>query len=221
MKKRIVIIAAVSLIAIGSARYMQGDIFDSIGNFFSKDVPSFFKGVGSDIQKAYNESSQWVKNRANDLGKAFDKVGECAQVVPLGIEWTSKKAAYTVAKATLDVANKLQELDPELTGYRTALGSLIAAREAALAALNTGKYGAIAIGKVGEGFEFLTNNVLDIQKFSFKAGLAELKQGKLATCSIQATIAGKKVKLDDIKIDFQNVKEMAFSVAKSVASAVA
>ena len=219
MKKKIVIIVAVSLMALGAARYMQGDIFDSIGNFFSKDIPNFFKGVGSDIEKAYNESSQWVKNRANDLGKAFEKVGECAQVVPLGIEWTSKKAAYTVAKATLDVANKLQELDPELTGYRAALGSLITARETALAALNTGKYGAIAIGEVGKGFEALTNNVLDIQKLSFKAGLADLKMGKIATFSIQAKIAGKVIKLSNIKIDVKDVKGMALSLAKTIAGA--
>jgi len=220
MKKRLLILAAVGLAGTVVVTQLQGDVFDSIGDFFSKDIPNFFKGVGSDIQKAYNESSQWVKNRADDLGKAFDKVGECAQVVPLGIEWTSKKAAYAVAKATLDAAKTLQELDPELTGYRTALGSLIAARETALAALNTGKYGAIAIGKVGEGFELLTNNVLDIQKLSFRGGLAELKMGKIATFSIQAKIAGKTIKLNNIKIDMNDIKGMGLSLAKSIASAI-
>ncbi len=215
MKKHLLIALGVCIAAGISYHMLYSNVFD--------DIKSGFEKVGSGIKEGFQTVGNWFEDRANDLKKAFEKVGECIDVVPLGTEWAGKKAAYAVAKGVLDAAMQLQRLDPRRTALQTEKAGLVAARAGLVATRETGKAGleavrgmATATSVLGQVVGKAISGGFDIQRMEFDMNLADIKKGKLPKVGLTAIIAGKKIDFD-LQINFKDIAGSAKSIIEAAA----
>lgn len=215
MKKYLLIALSIGIVTSVSYQIVYSDIFE--------DFKAGVKKVGSSIKEGFEATGDWFQDRANDLKQAFDQVGECAEVIPLGTEWAGKKAAYTVAKGVLDAAMELQRLDPararlqlEKVGLLTARGTLIATRETAKGGLEAVRGLATATSELGQLVGKAMGGAFNIQRMEFDMNLADIKKGKLPKVGITATIAGKKIDFD-LQINFKDIAGSAKSIIETAA----
>lgn len=193
-------------------------------NPFKKDD---WKKVGTVIKNVADTATDWAKSVGDKIAKKLNQVQECAQVVPLGTEWATQRAAYYVATATLDAAQKLQQLDPVLTGLRAQLAALEAQKVAIAGLQKTASLGldatqalADATSTVVKGISVAVGAAGAVKSFGGKASVADLKALKLPEFSLVVTIGGRDVTIDKLPISFASVADLKKSLIPAVKSII-
>ena len=187
-----------------------------------------WKKVGSAIKGAADTAADWAKSVGDQLVKALNKVPACAAVVPLGTEWAAQRAAYYVATATLDAAQKLQQLDPVLSDLRVQLAALEAQKVAIAALQKTASLGLDVTQALADATSAIVKEVSTavgaaaaVKSFGGKASVADLKALKLPEFDLVVTIAGKDVTIKKLPIDFSSLAGFKKALVPAIKSIIA
>lgn len=188
--------------------------WEDVGGTIKGGFETFGEQVKSAFDKGVTFAGKVFHDAKSLAEEVFKKIEACTKVVPLGAEWTAKKAAYETAKATLQAADKLKVLDPRILAMQASEEAAKLSLQAAQNTLEGTKQIAFGLSKALEGIATGVKKGFNVKKVEFEAYMSKLLEAKAPRISFEAEMFGQSVTLKDFEFDFSNQAEAVKKIIK-------
>lgn len=161
----------------------------------------------------------------NPFAWIYKKIKSCSTIIPLAAKASMQKTSYKTKKAFLTMADRLEKLDPRLTGIaaaeKAAQAALTVAQGAlkgAEASLSGAQQGARAMSAMTKAIATFSGKAFNIRKAVFEGNAVDFNKSPQVKLELDAVIAGRPVTVKEVEFDLllpaKNIKKIIEEIAQ-------